>query len=218
MIADFIALTVSVFSIVNPLAALPVYVGMTSELPAPARRRLPRATALAAFAILAVAFIAGEVVLAFFSIRIASLRVAGGILIFGMAWSMLQAKMSGTKHRPEEAEEAPDRHAIAVVPLAMPLLAGPGAISVMILTATNTETLLEQLLAIGAVLVNCLGIWAILRGSKPIAGFLGQTGMNVATRFMGLILAAVAVEFIAAGLTEIFPAWAVSQAIPTPNS
>jgi multiple antibiotic resistance protein len=208
MSADFIALTVSIFSIVNPLAALPVYVGMTVELPGPVRRRLPRTTAMAAFAILAVAFVAGEALLAFFSIRIASLRVAGGVLIFGMAWSMLQAKMSGTKHQPEEAVEAPDRHAIAVVPLAMPLLAGPGAISVMILTATTTEGLAQQAMALLAVLANCLGIWAILRGSKPIARFLGQTGMNVATRFMGLILAAVAVEYMAAGLAEIFPAWA----------
>lgn len=206
--SDFVALTVSVFSIVNPFAALPVYVGMTGTLSATDRRRLPRTTAFAAFVIMLVAYLAGELLLRFFSIRIASLRVAGGILIFGMAWSMLQAKLSNTKYRPEEGVEAPERHNIAVVPLAMPLLAGPGAISVLILEATRTDGFAEHLTSVLAVSVVCVSIWAILRASGPISRFLGQTGMNVATRLMGLILAAVAVEFIAAGMVEIFPAWA----------
>lgn len=207
--SEFVALTVSVFSIVNPFAALPVYVGLTGELPAPDRRRLPRSTALAAFAIMLVAYLAGEALLGFFSIRIASLRVAGGILIFGMAWSMLQAKLSNTKYRPEEGVEAPERHNVAVVPLAMPLLAGPGAISVLILAATRSSSVADHVASILAVLAVCLSIWAILRAAGPISGFLGQTGMNVATRFMGLILAAVAVEFVAAGMLDLFPAWAV---------
>jgi multiple antibiotic resistance protein len=207
-VSEYIALTVSVFSIVNPFAALPVYVGMTRDLTSPERRRLPRAAAFAAFLILVVAYLAGEALLTFFSIRIASLRVAGGMLIFGMAWSMLQAKMSSTKYRPEEGEEAPARDNIAVVPLAMPLLAGPGAISVMILAATSTSGGLgAHVGALLAALTVCVSIWAILRSASPISGFLGQTGMNVATRFMGLVLAAVAIEFMAGGLIEIFPGW-----------
>jgi multiple antibiotic resistance protein len=207
-VSEFVALTVSVFSIVNPFAALPVYVGMTAELPGADRRRLPRMTAFAAFVIMLVAYLAGELLLEFFSIRIASLRVAGGILIFGMAWSMLQAKLPNTKYRPEEGVEAPERHNIAVVPLAMPLLAGPGAISVLILASTRAEGLSAHATSVLAVATVCVSIWAILRAAGRISGFLGQTGMNVATRFMGLILAAVAVEFIASGMVEIFPAWA----------
>jgi multiple antibiotic resistance protein len=158
--------------------------------------------------IMLVAYLAGELLLGFFSIRIASLRVAGGLLIFGMAWSMLQAKLSTTKYRPEEGVEAPERHNIAVVPLAMPLLAGPGAISVLILASTRAEGLAAHLTSVLAVTAVCVTIWAILRAAGRISRFLGQTGMNVATRFMGLILAAVAVEFIASGMVEIFPAWA----------
>lgn len=206
--SEFVALTISVFSIVNPFAALPVYVGITGGMPDSTRRTLPRSTAMAAFIILAVAYFAGQGLLAFFNIRIASLRVAGGILIFGMAWSMLQARVSGAKQTPEEAREATARTHVAVVPLAMPLLAGPGAISVMILQATRGQGLGAHLSALAAALVVCFSIWGILRAARPISGFLGQTGMNVATRFMGLILAAIAVEFIAAGLTDIFPAWA----------
>lgn len=205
--SEYIALTVSIFAIVNPLAALPVYVSLTGHLPDAVRRRLPRATALSALVILSIAYLAGEAVLAFFSIRIASLRVAGGLLIFGMAWSMLQAKPPGAKYRPEELEAAPQRENLAVVPLAMPLLAGPGSISVMILTAARTSGAGSHAIALGATFTVCLTIWLVLRAAGPLTRALGQTGMNVATRFMGLILAAVAVEFIAGGLTEIFPAW-----------
>lgn len=207
--SQFLVLLVSVFSIVNPVAAIPVYVGLTAGLPDADRKRLPRSTAFAAWVIMAVAYLAGESLLAFFSISIASLRVAGGILIFGMAWSMLQARMSPQKHRPEEAEEASSRPHMAVVPLAMPLLAGPGAISVMILAATRTDGLADHGLVLLAAALVGVSIWVILGLSGPIAAFLGTTGMNVATRFMGLILAAIAVEFLAAGLSDIFPAWTV---------
>lgn len=208
--SEFVALSVSLFSIVNPFAALPVYVGITGGMPDATRRTLPRSTAFAALVILVVAYFAGQGLLAFFNIRIASLRVAGGLLIFGMAWSMLQAKVSGAKQTPEEAREAPGRTHVAVVPLAMPLLAGPGSISVMILQATRGGGLGDHVSAVLAAVAVSITIWLILRAARPISGFLGQTGMNVATRFMGLILAAIAVEFIAGGLVDIFPAWAAA--------
>jgi len=209
--ASFLLLFVSIFSIVNPFAAIPVYVGLTAGVPRPIARKLPIRTAFSASVILLIAYGAGETLLSFFSISIASLRVAGGILIFAMAWSMLQAKLSNTKQTPEEAEEATSRDtgtSLAVVPLAMPLLAGPGGISVMILSATRTQGVEGNLAAVAAVLLVGVSVWIIFSMAIPIANLLGQTGMNVATRFMGLILAAVAVEFITGGLQEIFPAWA----------
>jgi len=206
--AQFALFFASIFSIVNPFAAIPVYLGVTADIPKEQRRRIPRRAATAAAIILMVAYGAGESLLRFFSISIASLRVAGGILIFAMAWSMLQAKLSAQKQTPEEAEEAESRHAVAIVPLAMPLLAGPGAISVMILWATQSTGLQGHVAAVGAAVAVCLSIWVILTLATPISNLLGQTGMNVATRFMGLILAAVAVEFITGGLQELFPGWA----------
>jgi len=199
----------SIFSIVNPLAAIPVYLGVTAGTPAEIRRSIPRKTAVASTIILLAAYAVGESLLAFFSISIASLRVAGGILIFAMAWSMLQAKPSRQKQTPEEAEEATRRDSLAVVPLAMPLLAGPGAISVMILWSTRNGAGGGHLPAVAAVTAVALTIWIILGLANPISKLLGKTGMNVATRFMGLILAAVAVEFITGGLLDLFPAWAV---------
>lgn len=207
-----ILLGVSLFSIVNPFAAIPVFVGMTSGLPHATRRRLPRQSAFACFLILVGAYVLGKGLLAFFGISIASLRVAGGVLIFSMAWSMLQAKMHSAKQSPEEAEEAEqsDSESIAVVPLAMPLMAGPGSISVMILQATQTNGVMEHVAAIVAVALVCILIFVILLLADPIAKLLGRTGMNVATRFMGLILAAVAIEFITGGLSQLFPAWTVT--------
>jgi multiple antibiotic resistance protein len=206
--AAFALYFASIFSIVNPFAAIPVYLGVTADTPPDIKRRIPRKTAIASTVILLVAYAAGESLLAFFSISIASLRVAGGILIFAMAWSMLQARPSRQKQTPEEAEEANQRDSLAVVPLAMPLLAGPGAISVMILWATGSGVDGGRLPAVAAVLAVAVSIWVILGLAGPISRLLGQTGMNVATRFMGLILAAVAVEFITGGLQELFPAWA----------
>ncbi|HSM04929.1 MAG TPA: MarC family protein [Longimicrobiales bacterium] len=208
--AQFFVVFVAIFSIVNPFAAIPVYVGLTSDLPPEARRRLPRSTALAAFVILTGAYLTGQAVLAFFSISLPSLRVAGGVLIFSMAWSMLQAKISPSKHHPSEAADPGSWGSLAVMPLAMPLLSGPGAISVMILHSTNTVGLADDLLTVVAAGVVALSIWAILSGASPIASFLGTAGMNVATRLMGLILAAMAVEFIVAGLGDFFPVWTMT--------
>src|SRR6056297_835756 len=126
--ADFALYFASIFSIVNPFAAIPVYLGVTADTPPSQRRGIPRKTALASTIILLVAYAIGESLISFFSISIASLRVAGGILIFAMAWSMLQARPSRQKQTPEEAVEATQRDTLAVVPLAMPLMGGPGAL------------------------------------------------------------------------------------------
>jgi len=162
-------------------------------------------TSLAVLAVLPTSYRAGQAGLGFFSISVASLRVAGGVLIFGMAWSMLQATVSRAKQTTEEAAELPERSSIAVVPLAMPLLAGPGSISLMIIVAGQTEGIRSHVAILLATGVMSLVTWLVLLAGGPLARALGRTGLNVATRFMGLILAAIAVEFISSGLLEIFP-------------
>ncbi|HKJ02718.1 MAG TPA: NAAT family transporter [Longimicrobiales bacterium] len=208
---EFLLFFVSLFSIVNPFSAIPAFVGLTADLARADRRRVTRQAALSVFVILTVSYVAGESLLRFFGISVASLRVAGGMLVLGMAWSMLQAKMSPSKQTPEEAREAEDsaseRPNMGVVPVGMPLLAGPGAISVMIIAAGRTNSVTGHVAVLGATLTVALLAWIILLAAGPIAKALGRTGMNVATRFMGLILAAIAVEFITSGLGEIFPGW-----------
>lgn len=205
---DFVLFFVSLFSIVNPFSAIPTFVSLTGDVPKRERRRMTIQTSVAVFAILTGSYLAGQGLLSFFSIRVASLRVAGGFLIFAMAWSMLAARISAAKQTPEEAAESSEREAIAIVPLAMPLLAGPGSISLMIIAAGQADGFRSHLIVLLSALTLALAIWTILQAAGPIAAALGKTGMNVATRFMGLILAAIAVEFIASGLSEIFPGWA----------
>jgi MarC family membrane protein len=213
--ADFLLFFASLFSIVNPFSAIPTFVSLTSDVPAKERRPMIRQTSVAVFLILATSYLTGQGLLRFFSISVSSLRVAGGLVIFGMAWSMLHARISATKQTPEEAKEAhgdsaaEDYAGMAIVPLAMPLLAGPGSISLMIIAAGQASGVTSHVLVILAALLLAVVVWIILQAAGPIADGLGTTGMNVATRFMGLILAATAIEFITSGLGEIFPGWTV---------
>jgi multiple antibiotic resistance protein len=212
-LSEFLLFFVSLFSIVNPFSAIPAFVGLTVDLPVRERNRVTRQASVAVFIILTVSYLAGESLLGFFGISVASLRVAGGMLVLGMAWSMLQAKMSPAKQTPEEqleaeaAQEGAERPNIGVVPVGMPLLAGPGSISVMIIAAGRTDTMTGHVAVLGAAAVVAFLAFLILLAAGPIAKGLGKTGMNIATRFMGLILAAIAVEFITSGLGEIFPGW-----------
>ena len=209
---DLALFFISIFSIVNPFSAIPTFVSLAGDLPARVRRGMTTRASAAVFLILVGSYFGGQGLLSFFSIRVASLRVAGGFLIFAMAWSMLHAKISPAKQTPEEAEEAEgsaESDAVAIVPLAMPLMAGPGAISLMIIEAGRGGGAAHHAGVIGVVFLLALSIWLILQSAGPIARALGQTGMNVASRFMGLILAAIAVEFITSGLSEIFPGWAI---------
>jgi multiple antibiotic resistance protein len=207
--AEFLIFFASLFSIVNPFSAIPTFVSLTGNVAPRNRRSMITRTSIAVFVILAISYLAGQGMLRFFSISVPSLRVAGGLVIFGMAWSMLQGRISAAKQTPEEAAEAgaDETRAIAVVPLAMPLLAGPGAISLMIIAAGQASGMLDHMLVIVAVLILAALVWIILQTAGPIAKALGTTGMNVATRFMGLILAATAIEFITSGLGSIFPGW-----------
>jgi multiple antibiotic resistance protein len=206
---DFLLFFVSLFSIVNPLSTIPIYLGLTTDIPVPERKRLTRQASVTVFVVLAASYLAGKGLLSFFGISVASLKVAGGLVILAMSWSMLQARMSPAKQTPEEAHdveqptgEGPN---IAVIPLGMPLLAGPGSISVMIIAAGKTQGLAGHVSVLTAAVVVAAMCWVTLMAAMPIGRALGRTGMNVATRFMGLILAAIAVEFITSGLATIFP-------------
>ena len=193
------------FAIVNPFSTIPIFLGMTEGDSEAERRKTAARTGLSTFVIMVVVYLIGEWILWFFNISVASFRIAGGILIMGVAFSMLQAKQSSTRQTPEEAEEAQDKRSIAIVPLSLPLMAGPGTISMVIVISGRTQTVGDDLAVVVAMLAIAVSIFLILGSGSLIARALGKTGMNVATRIMGLILAAIAVEFIVKGLAEKFP-------------
>jgi len=160
----------------------------------------------AVFVILMSSLIIGDWILNFFGITISSFRVAGGILILLMAISMMHAKTSEFSRTEEEAEESETMDSIAVVPLAIPLLAGPGAISTIILYAHKASGLAHYLLVGLVIFATCILLFLAFKSVPYISKYLSQTSINVFTRIMGLILAAISIEFLANGLKGLFPA------------
>ena len=194
-------------AILNPVGAVPVFLTITRNRPPRERLRMALTTAGAVAAVLIGALLAGEVVLAFFDISVASFRVGGGILILVMAMAMLHGSPTHAKNTPEETAEAAkeDATSVAIVPLAMPLLAGPGSIGTVILYADRYQAMAERMTIIGLILVVAMIVLGCLVLAVNIGRRLGGTGIKVLTRLMGLLLAAIAVEFIAEGLGELLP-------------
>lgn len=196
---------IALFAIVNPIGCLPIFISATHGWSAQDRARTVKLVALTVFLVLLAAAFVGEQILAFFSISIPSFQVGGGILLMLIAISMMHGKLSYTRQTPEEAMAATNRDEIAIVPLSIPLLAGPGAISSMIISAQQSGNLVGHLMLIVPVTIVSLLVGLVLGLSGPIAHQLGSIGINVVTRLMGLILAAMAVEFIARGIAGLFP-------------
>ena len=196
----------TLFVIVDPVAAIPLFIHYTHGQSVDERRQTARVTALAVAVILISSIFIGEPLLQFFGVSMASFRVGAGICILLMAIAMLNARLGGARTTPEERVEAEDKDSVAVVPLAIPILAGPGAISSMILyTQRSTHWWGEIVLVVISLLIAGT-VAAMLYLAEPIARRIGRTGINIATRLLGLILVAVAVEFMATGLRALFPA------------
>lgn len=204
-VQDYLKIFIGIIAILNPLGAIPIYLSLTAHHSEHDKRQVAFAAARGAAVILLVTLFFGELILSVFGISVNSFRVGGGILILLMAISMLHAQTSPAKNTEAERQEAQRKESVAIVPLAMPILAGPGAISSIILYGNRAEGWQHDLIVAGEiVLVGCI-IALLLAVSGKIARQLGQTGMNIITRVMGLILAAIAVEFISMGLKGLFP-------------
>lgn len=201
----YIKLIIGLLAIMNPFGAVPLFISMTADQNSRQRNRTINRVALAVAIILLVSLLIGEFLLQLFGITIDSFRVGGGILILLMAIAMLHAKTSPIQQTDEEASESIDKESVAVVPLAMPLLAGPGAISTVILASHKSSGIAHYTtIALGIILLSAV-IWCALRLSPLIEKHISATGLNIFTRIMGLILAAISVEFIANGIKGLFP-------------
>jgi multiple antibiotic resistance protein len=196
---------ISIVAIVNPIGAIPLFLSLTAGRSLPERNRTAKIAALSVGVALILAAWTGNLVFEIFMIRLASFRVGGGILLLMVAISMLHAAIHESKQTAEEAREAQTRDTVAVVPLAIPLLAGPGAMSLVIVDARQAESWQEKVILNLAVVLVAVFVWIALRSADVIGKYLGATGMNIVTRMMGLILSAVAIELIAAGALDLFP-------------
>jgi multiple antibiotic resistance protein len=205
LLSSYLHIFAALFVIVNPIGAIPLFIMYTRGQSITERQITARTTATAVAVVLVLSIFLGDYVLQFFGIGIPSFRVGGGILILLMAISMLNAQQGGARYTPEEGREGEEKDNIAVVPLAIPLLAGPGAISTTIIYAHKVQGVIDVAILVIAALLVALSVAVALHLADSIANRLGRTGINIVTRIMGLILAAVAIEFMADGLIQLFP-------------
>jgi multiple antibiotic resistance protein len=203
--SDYIKIFVALFVIVNPIGTMPMFLGLTARHDVADKKRIARIASISVAIVLAVSAMVGEHLLGLFGITIASFKVGGAILILLIAISMMHAAPSGERQTPEEAKEAEDKESIAVVPLALPLLSGPGAISTTIIYAAQSPSLAHLGAVVACCLLVALTTWVALRAATPVGSQLGKIGINVVIRIMGLLLAAVAAEIFASGIVVLLP-------------
>ncbi|MGQ0708836.1 MAG: MarC family protein [Rhodoferax sp.] len=201
---------VTLLAIVNPLAIVPFFIHYTEGFNPAQRRHTVWVSSFACFVVIAVSALAGLHILEFFGISLASFQVGGGMLLLISAMNMLSAQPAEAKPHTHELEDGAAKAAqgasIAVVPLTIPLLTGPATMSTVVIYADKAKTFLQHGALVGYGLVIALATFACFSLAEPIARVLGKTGINVMTRLMGLILAALAVEVMSDGLTQLFPA------------
>ena len=205
---DFKAL-ITLLAIVNPPAIIPFFIHYTQGFSRANRRHTVVVASFTAFLVIAASALFGIRILEFFGISLASFQVGGGMLLLTSALNMLNAKPAEVKPSTNEMEEGAEKAAmgasIAVVPLTIPLLTGPATMSTVVIYAERANSLLQLLTLVGYGVVIGLVTAVCFALADPIARVLGKTGINVLTRLMGLILAALAVEVMAEGLGKLFP-------------
>lgn len=195
---------IGLIAILDPFIAVPLFLSFTVNRSLHERRRTARVVSLTVFGVLAVAAVAGEAILQLIGGSLASFRVGGGLVLLLMALAMLNARAGDVRQTAEETD-AMEQSGHGVVPLAVPLLAGPGAISTVIVAA-HDGGLLHRAIILACILVACALLWVILNLAAPLGRRMGTTGLNIATRLLGLLLAAFAIESMAIGLRALFPA------------
>lgn len=200
---------IALLALINPLGVLPLFISLTHGHSAAEKQHTIRVVSLTVISVVSVCALFGEQIIAFFGISTASLQVAGGLLILLMSLSMLNAQMGGSRTTEEEKSEAESKRTLGVVPLGIPLLTGPGAISTVIVYADKAQNIVDYLIIIGCGVVLAVLVWGTLQLAEPINRIMGRSGINIATRIMGLLVAAVAVEFIVEGLKVMLPSLAL---------
>jgi multiple antibiotic resistance protein len=205
---EYSRFVIALFSILTPFAAIPTFLSLTEGQGDVARACIARTAVFTIAVLLVTSAFLGDSILRLIGTSLSSFRVGGGIVLLLMALAMMNARISPVQQTREEAEEAAQMNAIGVVPIGMPLLAGPGSISTVIIQMERNASWAHHAAVIGCILFVCALVWGVLALATPIGERLGRTGLNILNRLFGLLLAAIAVEVIATGLRQLFPGWA----------
>lgn len=200
----FVYIFVALFSVLNPLGAIPIFVGLTQDDSKQERSRISLWTAINVIIILVISFFIGDYALKFFGISIDSLRIAGGIVIMSSGFALLSGGFSKNRGVNKEVQnDAQKRNDIALSPLAIPMLAGPGSISLMIASYQDYSGNLDRVLICLAVVVIGLTIFLILRSAQYLAKVLGASGIVAISRIMGFIVLAIGIQYITNAVVNI---------------
>ena len=200
----FIFLLAALFSVLNPIGTVPIFVGLTQDYTQKERSKVSMLTAINVFIILIISFFIGQYVLTFFGITITALRIAGGIIIASSGFSLLNGKFSKNRGIDKKVEEDIQmRNSIALTPLAMPMLAGPGSISLLITFYQEHNTTNEIIFSSLAILIVSVLIFIILRSAHYLAKILGASGIVAISRIIGFLTIAIGIQYIISSVLSI---------------
>lgn len=201
----FIFVFAALFSVINPLGTIPIFVGLTQEHSNRERLKISFFTSINVMVILTISFFTGRYILQFFGISIDSLRIAGGLIIATSGFALLTGSFS--KHKGMEKQRVKDdafqREAVALTPLAIPMLAGPGSISLLIGLYEDYNLIVQKMTVVAAIIAVCVATFLMLRCSHYIVGMLGASGINAISRIIGFIVIAIGVEYICSSVVAV---------------
>jgi multiple antibiotic resistance protein len=202
-VSEFILLAVtSVFFLVDPFAVIPMFLAITSDLPHTERRVMARRSAWTCGIVLCAFSLVGSLIFKAFGITLPAFKIAGGVILLQVGMDMLQARQSGQKGTPEEAQEGVSKADASIIPLGLPMLAGPGAISTVMVLVGESQHWWQHVIVYVTIILTAYVSYLILAGADRVRGFLGETGIRILGRLMGLLLVALAVQFVANGLID----------------
>lgn len=204
MFGFIILVVTSLLAMVNPLSAVPMYLSLTGEHTPEVRKRMLRRGIIASILILAVFATAGTLIMKFFGITTTAFRLAGGLIFLASGWEMMHGARANATNTDETRDlEATHPADISIIPLATPLLAGPGSITMVITMDTRAGEVWQKMVIYGAIVVVMLLTWAVLTLAPAIGKKLGRTGLNITTRLFGLLVIVIGMQFLADGVVEV---------------
>jgi multiple antibiotic resistance protein len=192
----------SIFVLVDPIAAVPTFLAMTDGSDRTRRRHMAVRAAWTCFVVLLTFSIAGTLIFRLFGITLAAFKIAGGLILGSIGLEMLRARRSATKETPGETEEGAEKEDVGIIPLGVPMLAGPGAISTVMVLMTQNQDWPHAVIILAAIGASSAISYVVLAAADRVSSLLHQTGIRILTRMMGLLLTAIAVQFILNGLKD----------------
>jgi multiple antibiotic resistance protein len=193
----------SIFFLVDPFAAIPAFISITAGVDAKRRKRMARKASLTCFIVLSSFAIAGRLIFKMFGITLPAFEIAGGLILLLIGIDMLEAKRSPTQESSDETEEAAAKEDAGIVPLGIPMLAGPGAISSVMVLVAQALSKWQMVAILGSIAVTAFTSYGVLSGADRVRRVLGETGIRILVRIMGLLLVALAMQFFVNGLTDL---------------